>query len=328
MERNEHYHGRPAYLDGIEFAMDIIWRDAESYFRMHDEAFNTYRIDITRVRGDIAQAVEAGKLDIYGELIFAETPTSIFMAFNSSLPPYDDLHFRRALALALDVQALIERKNGWKKAESLLPPNISGHDPEAAVTGYDAHKAVNELSNSKYYHEASELELSLHDPPEGSLHDTDLKHIMNNWSETLNLSGYVDNVSLPVTYKAMLQENKVQIRTPDGTFKYPHPEDLLGKFNNMFGDSNSSSELLQVQRLLREAATENDSVEQLSKYSEVEKRILEDGLALPIAWITGGYYIRAQPWVRDLKVQKYHGSIFKDVWFDKTHPGYNERAMP
>lgn len=107
--------------------------------------------------------------------------------------------------------------------------------------------------------------------------------------------------------------------------RYPDPHTVLGMFDSMFGKPQISPEYAEAERMLHEASAEADAVKRIEKYVELERYILEQGLALPMFWRLDGYSWRVQPWVNDLQFPKYYRSMLKDVWIDASHPQYPDQ---
>ncbi len=68
--------------------------------------------------------------------------------------------------------------------------------------------------------------------------------------------------------------------------------------------------------MLGEALIEPDSSKRLEMYSDIERYILDQALAIPVFDSISNTYILLQPWVRGFDVPRYGGSIFKNVWFE------------
>ena len=77
--------------------------------------------------------------------------------------------------------------------------------------------------------------------------------------------------------------------------------------------------------MFRDASSEQDEVERRSKYVELEQRLIDDAIVLPVRWWSGESSYGFQSWVNGFHWPKYGGSKFKDVWFDETAP---DRVLP
>ncbi len=77
--------------------------------------------------------------------------------------------------------------------------------------------------------------------------------------------------------------------------------------------------------MMSDAAAELDNAERQRKYEEIEQHILDQALAIPLQALDAHRDLLIQSWVHDLDFPRYHGSAFRDVWFDETAP---ERELP
>ena len=90
------------------------------------------------------------------ELAHDRGTSSFFIMLNTRRPPTDDVHFRRALALAFDYDALLrllrvdETFANGVPSRGPVPPRLLGHDPEAPVPMRDLEAARRELALSRY----------------------------------------------------------------------------------------------------------------------------------------------------------------------------------
>ena len=75
-----------------------------------------------------------------------------YLAFDVSKPPFDDIHARRAVAYAIDRQALIDGAYEGMHTinESPIPPVSFGYNADLPAIEYNLEKAKEELALSKY----------------------------------------------------------------------------------------------------------------------------------------------------------------------------------
>ncbi len=148
-------------------------------------------------------------------------------------------------------------------------------------------------------------------------------NLLNGWREALGLS-----VEYEVDFDAYWEAVEEGSREIDFTVMsplYPHPNAVLRRFNSVFGEQPSSSELRVIRSMMEDAAREPDAARRFQIYHQVEARIVDRALALPLFAIEDFTDIRVQPWVHDLHIPKYPGSMFKGVWMDDSAP---ERILP
>ncbi|MDP4529952.1 ABC transporter substrate-binding protein [Alkalimonas delamerensis] len=75
-----------------------------------------------------------------------------FWAFNTSRPPFNDARVRRALAMAINRDAILQSVyfEQAQNASTLLPPRSWGHHPEIALPSYDPDAARQLLSEAGF----------------------------------------------------------------------------------------------------------------------------------------------------------------------------------
>lgn len=79
------------------------------------------------------------------------TLKSLYFAVHNRKPPTDDIHFRRAMAYAIDYDGLLALTwHGIKQMHGPVPAALFGHDPEVFTYRRDMQKAKESLAKSKY----------------------------------------------------------------------------------------------------------------------------------------------------------------------------------
>src|SRR5215469_483049 len=85
--------------------------------------------------------------------LFPSTETN-YLAFNENVKPFQDVHVRRAISLAINRQAIIKAVlfgNG-KPANSLFPPQVPYYDPNTPGLQYNLAQAKQEMAQSSVPH--------------------------------------------------------------------------------------------------------------------------------------------------------------------------------
>jgi oligopeptide transport system substrate-binding protein len=139
----------PAYWDAAHVRLaELHFLDFDSG-DTEERAFRTGQIDIT-------MAVPFTKLAAYATAhppVLRRAPLfeTRYLALNVHRPPLHDPRVRRALALAIDRSALVERvlQGGQQPARSFLPPGLGGYQPGARLAG-DSAEARRLLAEAGY----------------------------------------------------------------------------------------------------------------------------------------------------------------------------------
>ena len=331
-ERNDHYWDEAPRIDRIEFLSleNAVSENGEgghlvvdsSYF---ENAFDRGEIDVIGEIVEIAELVNAGEMEVSGNLQCFETaPVIDILAFNSSLPPYDDVHFRRALVRAVDVDAMLAvaiPESGFERSSSILPPNFSGHNSGVEVIQFDSDFAASELNASKYPDEIADISLTYHNDGRG-LTAAEFETLARSWQSALGIDAEMRFVGI-FEYAETLDDGEIEMIRLRVTPSYPDPYAFWGVFDSLFGEENPTGDLAEAEALLSAASSERDAAVRLELYRDIEQRVLDDALAFPIKWNLAGECVRVQPWLHGYSIPKFGGSRFKDVWIDVTHAGYS-----
>jgi peptide/nickel transport system substrate-binding protein len=132
---------------GLPYLNSVTWTDVPSD--------NTRELQI---KGGQAQIDQFPSWSTVGALkttpgvsmnLFNSTETN-YLAFNENVKPFQDVHVRRAISLAIDRQAIIRAVlfgNG-KPANSLFPPQVPYYDPATPGYQYDVTAAKAQMAQS------------------------------------------------------------------------------------------------------------------------------------------------------------------------------------
>ena len=317
--RNEHYHDRLAYLDGVEFVTDLIDTDWNTFLNNLHRAYQLDEIDMALTHPSVMKQYREDPSSIDGTIKFIEYGEAIhFLAFNSGLQPYDDIHLRRALVAAADVGSL-----GFENvAGSLLWPTFPGYSEANDISRFSVENAQSEAEQSRYTDTLNDGVLTYRG--DIGYFKTEFDGIVEDWHHTLGIETRHELVSTS-TLDRLYQQGSLEMVYRRHSPEYYDAYAVLSAVPEIFGGDKPSAEFAEAGRMLKRAATESDVVKRLKLYSEVEEYILSQALALPIRWSVSGESAHLKPWVQGYTIPEYGGSRFKDVWFDDTAP---KRELP
>ena len=320
LTRNDHYHEGPPYLDGIEFVTDLFEERDGRMVANFDRAFEEGRIDW------ILGSTKSDKNELGGDIVPVLSGTrSDFLIFNSGLPPYDDLYLRRALIGSVQVETHHEDEDAHEIPGSLIPPLVSGHDPELSGTGYDLEEAITNVEKSGYSDELPAIRPTFHTEIDGHFED-EFEFLSQAWQDGIGLGKARYQYAFSDRYEELLENGKLEMVFKDVNARYPDGLAVLSELFQAFGPGNSSDEHSEVDRLIQSAKAESDVVARLDTYDEIQRFVLEQALVMPFEWPSSlGSGISLQPWVHGYREPAFFGSRFKDVWFDDTAP---KRELP
>ena len=322
IERNDHYHGEPVQLDAVLL-------DAKA----HSEAFDSDAgpfagIDLLIESGeidaginptDVTGSADGDSLPV-GIAKVGINPTTLLIVFNPSIPPFDNVDFRRALAAAIDTDSFLETFGG-SRATGIVPASDPGYSESSYPIEYGLDAAESSYNVFRQSNQGFLDEIPWIFGYSGT-NEKERAAIVSGWQVALPVNFSLELVSSTREFQRLRRTNKLPLMLIRHQTTYPHPQASVIDFQELFGESAESEELEQIKEMTQRAASEADRVTALDLYAQLEQHLLDNALVVPLSLFAGtGFYVRVQPWVHGYQVGKYGGSRFKDVWFDETYPG-------
>jgi len=208
---------------------------------------------------------------------------NFFMKLNTKRPPTDDLHFRRAMALAFDYDALLsilkitDKVAAGKRARGPLPEGFPGFDVTLPIPRRDLKAAKAELAQSKY--DPSQYTIEIGWVAEVPFEEKVALLFQQNMAE---IGIKVNVVKVPwalMTERASKPETTPHVSLIYVSAAFPDPDALLyNMYHSKAAGTWLSMEWLQdpeIDRLLDAARTETDQQQRLRLYKQIQKRIVE-----------------------------------------------------
>ncbi len=257
---------------------------------------------------------EAGNLDVAGvpladmdrvkadpvlskELVIGPRACTYYYGFNTSKPPTDNVHLRRALSLAIDRQGLIDNvlKGGQEPAQWFCRPGMAGCPtpdkyPDLGVK-YDPEKAKAELK--AYMDEMGFTDVS--QIPEiilmfntSEAHRRIAEAIAQMWKEVLGIQVTVTNQEWKV-YLKTLQEDSPNVWRLGWCMDYPDANNWTREVFAIGGHEENATQWRNEEftKLLEQAALEKDYAKRQDMYAQAEQILVwEDAAIAPIYWYT------------------------------------------
>jgi oligopeptide transport system substrate-binding protein len=231
------------------------------------------------------------------QLYIGPALTTGFVVFNTRKPPFDDPKVRLAFAYAIDRQKVIDvvyRKMPLA-AKTILPPGMPGYaEPENPIT-YDPDKAKQLLAESKYA---------------GKLPDITWTTIGGGGSAAQNIQVMAamlkDNLGVRISIQQTDDasffntiddpaKNPYQMFDVGWAADYVDPQNFLDiLFRSTSTQNWASYANPEVDKLLDQAAVENDNTVRFKLYQQAEQLILNDAPVIPLThsreyWLTKPY---------------------------------------
>lgn len=216
--------------------------------------------------------------------------TVSYIAFNTAVPPFDDVNVRRALAMSIDRErvANITFKGMLAPATGILPGAIGdetfqqlpGFTPDDKTLPFDPEAAREALADSSYGSAEELPPITMTEVGGGAEGQIDTQAFIEQWRTELGIEVTINQTDF-ATYLADADAGRLQMFNGGWIVDYPDPENILDlKFHSesSLNDINYANE--RVDELLEQARAEPDVETRLSLYQEVEQMIIDD-----VAWI-------------------------------------------
>jgi len=249
------------------------------------------------------------------EWVQADPVLSTFHLFlNVKRPPLDNQKVRRALALSVDREAIVQRVlSGTRRpAHAFTPPDCGGYTPRAGI-GTDYAEARRLLAEAGYPNG--------HGLPvmEALSYQTDsavriLEVIQQEWAKELG----VHITITPQEQKTLFQNSR------DGNYTiafsgwiadYPDPTTFLGMMASGCGNNWAKWSNQAYDDLLNRAAATVDNGQRMELFQQAEALLLQETPLIPLYYDTQIYL--KQPALRGWVPSKINFHRFKDLWLEK-----------
>jgi oligopeptide transport system substrate-binding protein len=242
------------------------------------------------------------------------TSTVYLYGFDTTRAPFDDVHVRRAISLAIDREALAEEvmQDTRVAATSLVPPPIPGSQADAcAHCRHDPAAAREELEATEV--ELTELQLTHN---RGRTHTAIAEAMASDIEDALGITVDLQAEDLQPFVLGVRRGEVPFFRLgwetgdPDpGAYLYPlFHSSQIGRDNlSRYADEEADA-------LLDAARVTSDDREARRAYGEAERLILEDAPVLPLLWYRHTKVVA--PEVRDLRWSPMGRLDLSPVWLD------------
>ncbi len=308
--RNEKYWDRRAFLDEVQF--NLAGGSAMAMYE-NDE------IDITGIPQSAFERVTDPAEPISKEVV--EVPPDFvtsYVGFNVEQPPFDDVHFRRAMNHAVDKELIAEAvlQGRVRPAHGPIPPGFIGFNPDLEPLGFDVDKAVEELNMSKYADPETRPRIVLTAAGTGGSPPTWLQAVAEMWARNLGVEIEFQEVEW-ATFLQEIDNYKLQAFTLAWSPDYPDPHtfvDVLFRSDSTINQTRYGN--AEVDALLDEATTEPDPARRIQLYQEAEQIIVDEAAWVPMWWGSNGR-ILVKPHVNGFRISPLGGYFFKDVWLEQ-----------
>lgn len=216
-----------------------------------------------------------------------------FYRFNTTAKPLDDKRVRKALAMAVNRQEIVDNvaKAGQPPALSMTPPNCAGYTSEAQIEE-NLDEARRLLAEAGYPNGEGfpEVEL-LYNTNEG--HRNIAEAIQQIWAKNLNINVGLSNQEWKVYLDA--QRNlDYHISRAGWTGDYPDPNTFLDMWTSWSEQNQTGWSSPEYDQLIKMAASELDQTRRFGYFQQAEKILADEMPVMPIYFYTRVYALRPE----------------------------------
>ncbi|MFH1500081.1 MAG: peptide ABC transporter substrate-binding protein [Verrucomicrobiota bacterium] len=293
--RNPHYWNHAATADGVSRVVFI----PNDNLAADEAAFRTGQLHLTydllpdRIAHYRVESPELLRIDPLLE--------TNFIRFNVRRPPLDDARVRRALALAIDREAICRRllQDSRIPARALTPPGTAGYTARAAIPD-DAETARRLLAEAGY--PGGEgfpiLEVQMNSD---TLNDRVYAAIQAMWKQTLGIDVRLVSLDFRV-YLENQRAGAYDISRSRWIGDYNDPNTFLDMFVTGGGNNQTGWTCPDYDRHITAAAKSASPAERYKHFQTAEEHLLETAPIAPLYHGTRTYLIHpdVQNWVPSL----------------------------
>jgi len=299
---NPHWWGEKGHLDSI-----TINTSADP---------NTRLIQLRSGQAQLIETPQFAQLDSIKQggnttvLSFPSTEVD-FLEMNTSKAPFDDVHFRKALSLALDRQAIVQaalRGNG-SPAATWMSPSVLGDYQPADGTKFDLNAAKAELAQSKTptWTQPIVLQYSTSSAASWPL----AAQVIQSNLQALGLTVKIETADTN-TLQAATAKKTYDLHFGLLTYDIPDPGELVGYYLATKG-YNSFVDMSATQKLYDAAAAEFDPANRLEAFKKVADSIVNVDVSTPGLY-TVPYFWGASKSLHGLHIILTGQFNFNDLW--------------
>ena len=223
-----------------------------------------------------------------------------YLAFNTTVEPFDDPDVRRAFLWAVDRQAVYDEfaASGVKIAHGFMPPGLPGYDEDIAEITYDP-VAAKALLDSTEFGQLGDEQPAIFVAGGGDA-GAIYRAIFSQWQENLGVRVQYRDIGRAYFYQLpAVVEAGFEIYEYGWLADYPDPHNFLDVlFHTDSPNNDGRMGSAAIDELLEQARTAGEG--RLEQYQEIERRMIQEAIAFPLFF--GSDYILVSERVSSLSV--------------------------
>lgn len=293
--KNDSYWNRDnVRLEGVNFYPVSNEQTEERMFRAA-ELHMTENVHISRVETFQKESPELIRTDPW--------IGSYFYRVNTTRKPFDDVRVRRALAMAVDRDAITTHilKGGETSARTLTPPNLNGYTAEASIP-FDPARAKVLLADAGYPNGKGFPSFSI-------LYNTAEKHkiiavaIQQMWKEHLGVDVRLENQDWKVYLASTSNQNMdYDVHRAGWIGDFVDAINFIELFTSDNGNNRTGWSNAEYDRLVEESFSAKTSEERFALFQKAETILAEEAPIIPI-------YFYTRPFLLAPEVKNFEGNL-------------------
>ena len=309
LERNAEFYGEQAKLDRVSFVL----RGG-----LPITMYETGQLNIAQVGlADIERVRDPASV-LHDELVVVPSLDVQYVGFNVRMPPFDDANVRRAFLRATDTARLTEvvLKGTAVPARGIIPPGISAHDPTFQGLPYDPGAARQLIGESRYGSVENLPPITLHISGDVAGLPKSLEALLAIWQESLGVAVDVEAVEW-AGFLDELDDRQYPMFFLGWVADYPDAHNFADMlFHSHSIENHTGYASPDVDALLDRARQEQDEGRRDEIYRQVERRVIEDAVWVPL-WHDQDYYV-VKPYVKGVSFSSAVAPWLQDVYIERN----------
>jgi oligopeptide transport system substrate-binding protein len=248
---------------------------------------------------------------LYSELTGGPDLCTLFMVFDNTRPPFDDVKVRQAFSLAFDRQQFVNivYDGAALPATGLYPPGMPGRREGLESLKFDPAAARALLAESKYAQDFPVVVIT--DTGYGNAVSSDLAAMAAMWKQNLGVTIRVENLQPEKFWDEIEAGRRGQMWSSGWCADYPDPENFADILFHTQGNVNEGGySNPELDTILEAARIEADTAKRILLYQQAEDIILQDVPVLfTIHYLS---YVLVKPYIRgyvhtpiDIPIERY-----------------------
>jgi len=290
LQRNDDYHGQVASLEFVQYKM----------FAGDDMSlYETGDIDVAAVYTTTIDRVTDPSGAFYTQYHAYPQLSYTWIGFNTNEPPFDNINVRKAFAMAIDKDKIIDLglRNLVTRADGVLPDGMPGFNENLIALDFDVDQAQALIAASSYGSVENLPPVVLTVSGYGADVAPILQAVIVQWRENLGVDVTIRQLETDF-FIYHLSDEVDNMYYMGWIADYPHPQDFLdilfhsGMQYNYGNYSNPA-----IDSILDQAGVEKDYDQSLELYRQAEQMLVDDAAMIPL-WF-GQTLILVKPYVQN-----------------------------